>query len=109
MRRTSSDDETRRGDDRPTLPPIRDLFSSMSFSCRHVLCSSSSTAKYQESCLNPYILALHRVPLRITLPPLTSVNSHYQRTLHTAVNKAELATPQAMDTPKLVVMVNYGR
>ncbi|KAH9957922.1 hypothetical protein BC827DRAFT_1269907 [Russula dissimulans] len=26
MRRTNSDDETRRGDDRPTLPPIRDLF-----------------------------------------------------------------------------------
>ncbi|KAI0278487.1 hypothetical protein BGY98DRAFT_534573 [Russula aff. rugulosa BPL654] len=26
MRRTSSDDETRRGDSRPTLPPIRDLF-----------------------------------------------------------------------------------
>lgn len=29
MRRTSSDDETRRGDNRPTLPPIRDLFGSM--------------------------------------------------------------------------------
>lgn len=28
MRRTSSDDETRRGDNRPTLPPIRDLFGS---------------------------------------------------------------------------------
>ncbi|KAH9992649.1 hypothetical protein BJV77DRAFT_426696 [Russula vinacea] len=26
MRRTSSSDETRRGDNRPTLPPIRDLF-----------------------------------------------------------------------------------
>ncbi|KAI9509721.1 hypothetical protein F5148DRAFT_1148083 [Russula earlei] len=26
MRRTTSEDETRRGDDRPTLPPIRDLF-----------------------------------------------------------------------------------
>ena len=29
MRRTSSDDETRRGENRPTLPPIRDLFGSM--------------------------------------------------------------------------------
>ncbi len=29
MRRTSSDDETRRGDNRPTLPPIRHLFGSM--------------------------------------------------------------------------------
>ena len=34
MRRTSSDDETRRGDDRPTLPPIRDLFGSTFFPSR---------------------------------------------------------------------------
>jgi hypothetical protein len=40
MRRTSSDDKTRRGDDRPTLPPIRDLFGSTLFPSRCVFRSS---------------------------------------------------------------------
>jgi hypothetical protein len=54
MRRTSPEDETHRGDDRPTLPPIRDLFGRKFLRfVRHV--ALFPDYGLQENCLNPYI------------------------------------------------------
>jgi hypothetical protein len=60
---------------------------------------------YQESCPNPHIL-VHLAPPRPTLLLLTSVNWRCRMTLHTVVNRAEVATSLAMDTLKLVVMLS---
>jgi hypothetical protein len=101
MRRTSAEDETHRGDDRPTLPHIRDLFGSKFLLHFDHAVTFVTDCGHQRSCLNPYIL-IHRMLPCPTPLPLISASFHSQMKLLllllTVGIKGEAATRLPMGT-----------
>ena len=86
--------------------PLSDIFSGVCYlSTRHPIFIDHEC---QESCLNLHTL-VHLAPPCTTPLLLVPVNRHHRMSLHTAVNRVEVATPPAMDMLKLVDMLSCRR